>query len=116
MYSRSKASCHKQSAKFALTAGAVDILTPDLLPSTDTRLATPTEIRTVAVCVAQINPALHLLPQGDPLNAIVSERLTEQTAIGDFHQPGILHSKVFDASRNCVVMLNVRLAQNVADQ
>jgi hypothetical protein len=64
--------------------------------------------------LAQINPALHLLPQGDPLNAIVSERLTE--AIGDFHQPGILHSKVFDASRNCVVMLSVRLAQNVADQ
>ena len=49
---------------------------PDTEPvaATDTRPATPAEIRTAAQsALAQINPALHLLPQGDPLNAIAGD-------------------------------------------
>jgi uncharacterized protein len=64
----------EQSAKLALIADAADILTPSLLPPTDARPATSNEIRTAAQsALAQINPALHLLPQGDPLNAIASD-------------------------------------------
>ena len=64
----------EQSAKLALIADAADILTPSLLLPTDTRPATPTEIRAAAQsALAQINPALHLLQQGDPLNAIAGD-------------------------------------------
>jgi hypothetical protein len=64
----------EQSAKLALVADAADILTPSLLPPTNTRSATPAEIRTAAqAALSQINPALHLLPQGDPLNAIAGD-------------------------------------------
>ena len=63
-----------QAAKLALIADAADILAPSLLPPTNTRPATPAEIRTAAQsALAQINPALHLLPQRDPLNAIAGD-------------------------------------------
>ena len=63
-----------QTAKLALIADAADILAPSLLPPTDTRPATPAEIRTAAQsALAQIKPALRLLPQGDPLNAIAGD-------------------------------------------
>ncbi len=63
-----------QSAKLALIADAADILTPSLLPPTNARPATPAEIRTAAQsALAQIDPALHLLPQGDPLDAIAGD-------------------------------------------
>ena len=64
----------EQSAKLALVADAADILTPSLLLPSDARPATSAEIRTAAQsALAQINPALHLLPQGDPLNAIAGD-------------------------------------------
>jgi hypothetical protein len=64
----------EQTAKLALVADAADILTPSLLPPTDARPATPAEIRTAAQsALAQINPALHLLPHGAPLNAIAND-------------------------------------------
>ncbi len=64
----------EQSAKLALIADAADILTPSLLPPTDARPATPTEIRTAAQsALAQSNPARRLLPQGDPLDAIAGD-------------------------------------------
>jgi uncharacterized protein len=64
----------EQTAKLALVADAADILTPSLLPPSDARPATPAEIRTSAQsALVQINPALHLLPQGDPLNAIAGD-------------------------------------------
>ena len=48
----------EQSAKLALIADAADILTPSLLPPSDPRPATPSEIRTTAEsALAQINPA-----------------------------------------------------------
>jgi len=63
-----------QSAKLALVADAADILTPSLLPPTSVRPATPSEIRSAAqAALAQIDPALHLLPQGDPLDAIAGD-------------------------------------------
>jgi uncharacterized protein len=63
-----------QAAKLALITDAADILAPSLLPPTDTRPAAPAEIRTAAQsALAQINPALHLLPQGAPLNAIAGD-------------------------------------------
>jgi uncharacterized protein len=64
----------EQKAKLALVADAADILTPSLLPPSDARPATPSQIRTAASsALAQINPALHLLPQGDPLNTIAGD-------------------------------------------
>jgi hopanoid biosynthesis associated RND transporter like protein HpnN len=60
-----------QSGKLALIADAAGILTPSLLPPANGQPATPAEIRAAAqAALAQINPALHLLPQGDPLDAI----------------------------------------------
>jgi len=45
-----------------------------LLPPSDAQPATPAEIRTAAQsALAQINSALHLLPRGDPLNAIAGD-------------------------------------------
>ncbi len=64
----------EQSAKLALVADAADILAPSLLPPSDAQPATPSEIRAAAQsALAQINPALHLLPQGAPLNAIAGD-------------------------------------------
>ena len=63
-----------QSAKLALVADAADILTPSLLPPTNARPATPAEIRTAAQsALAKIDPALHLLPKNDPLNAVAGD-------------------------------------------
>jgi uncharacterized protein len=64
----------EQSAKLALIADAADILTPSLVPPTDTRPVTSAEIRAAAqAALEHINPALHLLPHGDPLNAIAGD-------------------------------------------
>jgi hopanoid biosynthesis associated RND transporter like protein HpnN len=66
-----------QGPKLALVADAADILTPSLLPPSDAGPATPSEIRTAAQsALAQINPALHLLPKGDPLDAIAGDLAT----------------------------------------
>jgi hopanoid biosynthesis associated RND transporter like protein HpnN len=63
-----------QSGKLALIADAAGILTPSLLPPANGQPATPAEIRAAAqAALAQINPALHLLPQGDPLDAIADD-------------------------------------------
>jgi predicted exporter len=63
-----------QSSRLALIADAAGILSPSLLPPSGTQAATPAEIRTAAqAALAHINPALHLLPHGDPLNAIASD-------------------------------------------
>jgi hypothetical protein len=64
----------EQDAKLALVRDASDILTPSLLPSSDTQPATPAEIRTAAQsALAQIKPALRMLPHGHPLNAIAGD-------------------------------------------
>jgi uncharacterized protein len=63
-----------QTAKLALVADAAEILSPSLLPPTGTQAATPAEIRNAAqTALTQIKPALHLLPNGDPLNAIAND-------------------------------------------
>jgi uncharacterized protein len=63
-----------QSSKLALVADAAGILSPSLLSPTETQAVTPAEIRTAAqTALAQIEPALHLLPHGDPLNAIAND-------------------------------------------
>jgi hopanoid biosynthesis associated RND transporter like protein HpnN len=63
-----------QNAKLALVADAAGILTPSLMAPANMQPATPAEIRAAAqAALAQIKPALHLLPQGDPLDAIADD-------------------------------------------
>jgi len=65
---------NEQSGKLALVADAADILTSSLLPPLDAQPAPPSEVRAAAQsALAQINPALHLLPQGAPLYAIAGD-------------------------------------------
>ena len=64
----------EQTAKLALVADAADILATELVAATMRAPVTPAEIRTAAQsALAQIDPALHLLPHGDPLNAIAGD-------------------------------------------
>jgi len=63
-----------QSSKLALVADATDILTPSLLPPTDPQPASPADSRAAArVALAQIEPALRLLPPSAPLRAIAGD-------------------------------------------
>jgi uncharacterized protein len=63
-----------QSTKLAMVQDAAGILAPSLLPPLDPRPATPAEIRAAARgALRQIEPALRLLPRGDPLDAIAGD-------------------------------------------
>jgi hopanoid biosynthesis associated RND transporter like protein HpnN len=63
-----------QGAKLALVSDAAEILGPSLVPPDDPRAASPAEASTAARnALAQIEPALRLLPKGDPLNAVARD-------------------------------------------
>lgn len=63
-----------QDAKLPLIADAASILAPTLLPPDNLRPASPDEIRAAARdALAQIDPALHLLPAADPLAGIAGD-------------------------------------------
>jgi uncharacterized protein len=64
----------EQSAKLAVVADAAEILAPSLLAPTSTKPATPADSRAAArAALAQIKPALRLLPPADPLSAIAGD-------------------------------------------
>ena len=73
--SQSTASCPMIRARSSRWLRTRQISSPRrCLPPTGVRPATPSEIRGAAqAALAQINPALHLLPQGDPLDAIAGD-------------------------------------------
>jgi hopanoid biosynthesis associated RND transporter like protein HpnN len=68
----------EQSAKLELISDAAEILGPSLLPpDDDKRAASAAEARGAArSALAQIEPALHLLPEGHPLVAIAGDLAT----------------------------------------
>jgi hopanoid biosynthesis associated RND transporter like protein HpnN len=63
-----------QDQKLALIQDAASILTPSLLPPPSDRPATPADVRAAAAsALAKVEPALPLLPSGDPLHAIAGD-------------------------------------------
>jgi hopanoid biosynthesis associated RND transporter like protein HpnN len=63
-----------QNAKLALVSDAAEILGPTLLPPDNAHPASPAEARAAArAALAQIEPALHLLPADDPLNPLARD-------------------------------------------
>jgi hopanoid biosynthesis associated RND transporter like protein HpnN len=67
----------EQSAKFELVSDAAEILGPSLTPPDETRTASAADARAAArSALAQIEPALHLLPEGHPLDAIAGDLAT----------------------------------------
>ena len=63
-----------QDQKLALIQDAASILAPSLLPPLSSKPATPADIRAAAAsALAKIEPALPLLPSGDPLHAIAGD-------------------------------------------
>ena len=64
----------EQDTKLAVVSDTADLLAPSLLPPANPRPATPAEIRAAAdAALKQIDPALHLLAQRDPLHAIADD-------------------------------------------
>lgn len=64
----------EQTAKLALVSDAANILLPSLLSPAETAPISAASIRSAArAALEQIEPALPLLPQGDPLDAIARD-------------------------------------------